>query len=210
VIGAGGVIPPPPGYLEEVQATCRDLDLLFVVDEAYYFFGAPTAIPLTHEFENLLVMRSFSKAFGAASLRLGYVVGGPAALKTLAAYRLGYEANALTFHAGAVLLDCFESHVKASIESICQGRDWLREACKTAGLSAWGAVSNNVLIDVGSADRAKAAAKALEAKEIYVKSGFAAPLDGCLLVTCGPKDMMTRFHDALQGVLKGKASACTS
>ncbi|MBI5201908.1 MAG: histidinol-phosphate aminotransferase family protein [Elusimicrobia bacterium] len=198
------------GGLRKIASFCRSKDILFVVDEAYYFFGAPTAIGLTTEFENVLVMRSFSKAFGAASLRLGYVIGGPAALKPLSAYRLGYEANALTFHAGGVLLDCFESHVKPSVDAICQGRDWLREAAKGAGLSAWGSVSNNVLIDLGSADRAKAAAKALEAKEIYVKAGFGAPVEGCILVTCGPKDMMTRFFDALQEVLKGKASACTS
>lgn len=196
--------------LRKIAAHCRDKGIPFAVDEAYTFFGAPTAIPLTREFDNVLVMRSFSKAFGAASLRLGYVVGGPKALKPLAAYRLGYEANALTLHAGMVLLDCFESHVKPSMDSICQGRDWLREALKADGLFAWGSVSNNVLVDLGSADLAEFAIKALEAREIYVKGGFAAPLEGCLLVTCGPKDMMTRFHDALLGALKGKASACTS
>ncbi|MGY9004075.1 MAG: aminotransferase class I/II-fold pyridoxal phosphate-dependent enzyme, partial [Rhodospirillales bacterium] len=61
--------------LEEIRIIanfCAERDILCVIDEAYHYFGAETAIPLIHEFPNFLVLRSFSKAFGAAALRLGY------------------------------------------------------------------------------------------------------------------------------------------
>lgn len=198
------------GALGEIASYCRSRGILFAVDEAYYFFGAPTALPLTSRFDNLLVMRSFSKAFGAASLRLGYVVGSSKALAPLAAFRLAHEANALTMHAGSVLLGCFDSHVKPSIEAICEGRDFLRRAATEHGLSAWGSVSNNVLIDLGDNARMVAVAKALEAKEVYVKGGFPPPLDHHILVTCGPREMMERFFNALLEAMKGQESACTS
>ena len=198
------------GALGEIAAYCQRRDILFAVDEAYYFFGAPTALPLTDRFDNLLVMRSFSKAFGAASLRLGYVVGSSKALAPLAAFRLAHEANALTMHAGSVLLDCFDSHVKPSIEAICQGRDFLRRAAIEHGLFAWGSVSNNVLIDLGDNARMVAVAKVLEAKGIYVKGEFPKPLDHYILVTCGGIDIMREFFDALLEALKSQESPCAS
>lgn len=188
--------------LKLIAAHCRERDILFAVDEAYHFFGGPTAVPLIDDFENLLVLRSFSKAFGAASLRLGYIVGSAKALTPLAAFRLAHEANALTLHAGSVLLDCFASHVKPSIDAVCEGRDYLCRTARARGLRAWGSVSNNVLIDLGTPDTTRAAVMALEAREIYVKGGYAAPLDHHILVTCGPRDMMARFLEALLNALR--------
>lgn len=196
--------------LHEIARYCHSRRMLFAVDEAYHFFGGSTALPLINQFENLLVMRSFSKAFGAASLRLGYVVGSSQALAPLSSFRLAHEANALTMHAGSVLLDCFESHVKPNIEDICEGREFLRRAAHEHGLSAWGSVSNNVLIDLGDNVKMRAVTKALEAKEVYVKGGFSPPLDHHILVTCGPKDMMSRFFDVLLECLKGQKPACMS
>lgn len=190
--------------LREIATHCRSHGILFAVDEAYHFFGGPTALPLINEFDNLLVMRSFSKAFGAASLRLGYVVGSSNALAPLTSFRLAHEANALTMHAGSVLLDCFESHVKPSIDAVCKGRDFLRRAAMEHGLQAWGSASNNVLIDLGDHAKMRAVTKALEQQEVYVKGGYAAPLDRYILVTCGPPDMMGRFLEALLEALRGK------
>ena len=45
-----------------------------VVDEAYYHFGSQTAVPLIKKFNNVIILRTFSKAFGLASLRLGYCI----------------------------------------------------------------------------------------------------------------------------------------
>lgn len=196
--------------LARIAADCKGRDVLFVVDEAYHFFGAPTALPLIDRFDNLLVMRSFSKAFGAASLRLGYVAGARKALGPLSAFRLAHEANALTLHAGAALLDGFDAYVKPSVEAICEGRDFLRQKAEANGLKAWGSVSNNVLIDLGDAAAVENVVNALEAQEIYVKSGFSAPLDRYILVTCGNRDMMARFFTALQAALAGKTSTCMS
>ena len=155
--------------LREIATYCRNNNIVFAVDEAYQFFGGPSAIPLIAEFENVLVMRSFSKAFGSASLRFGYLIGSDQAIKSIDACRLGYESNSLCLHAASVLLDCFESHVQPSIDSICEGRDYLRTQAIEHGMQAWGSVSNSVLIDLGSKERMMRAGKGLESKDIYVK-----------------------------------------
>jgi len=189
--------------LSEIASHCRERDLVMAVDESYYLFGAPTAVPLVDRFDNLLVMRSFSKAFGAASMRFGYVVGSPKALIPLSAFRLAHESNGLCLHAASVLLDSFHSHVKPSIRSVCQGRDFLRNKAIAHGLPAWGEVSNTVLIDLGSNEKMTAVGKALEARQIYVKWGLSSPLDQHILVTCGPQEFMERFFAALLDSLEG-------
>ena len=187
--------------LAEIAEYCQARDILFAVDEAYYLFGAPTAAPLIDRFNNVIIMRTFSKAFGAASIRLGYLIGGPDALAPLSAFRLAHEANALSLHAASVLLDCFESHVRPSIDSICEGRDYLRSSALEHGFPAWGEVSNNVMIDLGSNEKMSTVTKSLEDKGVYVKGRFPEPLDQHILVTCGPKELMTRFwHTLLESV----------
>ena len=188
--------------LEQIVAYCRDREILTAVDEAYYFFGGPSAIDLVEQYDNLLVMRSFSKAFGAAGLRLGYMVGSKNALAPLSAFRLAYEMNAITAHAGSVLLDSFHTHVNPSVNAICAGRDYLRDKVIEHGLEAWGTVSNNVLIDLGSKERVAAVVSRLKSSGIHVKGQFSEPMDKFILVTCGPKAMMAKFFEAFSETLE--------
>ena len=187
--------------LRYIARYCGDRDIVLAVDEAYHFFGAPTAVPLVSEFANVMVMRSFSKAFGGAGLRLGYLIADPATVAPFSAARLAYEVNSLTVHVGCVLLDSYESHIKPSMDLVCEGRALLRRRAAENGIPSWGDVSNNVLTDLGSSERMRTVANGLQDRSIYVKSRFPAPLDRHIMVTCGPPAMMDRFFDALTDIL---------
>lgn len=187
--------------LRQIAKYCKEKNIILAMDEAYHFFGAATAVPLISEFSNIMVMRSFSKGFGGAGLRLGYLIADPETLAPFSAARLAYEVNALTVHVGCILLDSYESHIKPSIDLVCEGRTLLRRRSAEIGIPSWGDVSNNVLMDLGSSERMLAAAKGLQDQFIYVKSNFPAPLDRHIMVTCGPPDMMDRFFDALNSIL---------
>jgi histidinol-phosphate aminotransferase len=184
-----------------IAAYCDKNGILLVIDEAYHFFGAPTAVPLIDEFSNFLVLRSFSKAFGAASLRLGYVIGNDNSLKHLRAFRLAHETNSLSIHVASIMLDCFDSHIKPGLNEICDGRNFLRRTCQSKGLNAWGENGNFVLVELKSSAQAVQSAKRLKDKGIYIKSGFSLPLEKHLLVTCGPEPMMAEFFAALCNTL---------
>ena len=188
--------------LREIAASCRDRGILFAIDEAYHFFGATSAIPLTDEFENVLVLRTFSKAFGSASLRLGYVIGSEKAIGPLASFRLAYEANAFAMHAGGVLLDHFDSHVKPSIEDTCKGRDFLRDKLIEMGFQAWAEAGNFVLADFGAEERLDKIIAALAARGIQIRGGLPKPLKSQALITCGGLETMTGFVEELGNVLK--------
>jgi histidinol-phosphate aminotransferase len=75
-----------------------------VLDQAYVEFGGFDAMPLLREFPNLIITRTFSKAFAGAALRLGYLVGNPAVINEINKIKLPYNLNFFSEHAASMLL----------------------------------------------------------------------------------------------------------
>jgi histidinol-phosphate/aromatic aminotransferase/cobyric acid decarboxylase-like protein len=182
-----------------IADACRDRDAVLALDEAYYGFGAYTEASKPRFHPNVVTLRTFSKAFGAASIRLGYAIGGGELIHALNAVRQSGEVSAFSMHAATVLMDHHESHVKPAIRDICDGRDWLRDMVREElGLKAWGHQANHVLIEMPNAVEV---ANRLAGKGVLVKAGFPAPIDSHMLVTCGDRDLMTTFCAELMAAL---------
>ena len=189
--------------LRLIAKYCEQNDILFVVDEAYYYFGSETALPLTDEFDNLLVLRTFSKAFGGASLRVGFATGSQKAIKPLISFRMAGEASTWALHAMAILVENFDGFVSQSINDIIEGRDFLRDyIINELGIPAWGNKSACVVVDLQSQERMADVVSRLGERGIYVKGHYPAPLDHYILVTCGAKPLMSEFADHLTDILK--------
>ena len=75
---------------------CSKKNVILAIDEVYYPFGGPTAIDLIGEYENLFIMRSLSKAFGLASIRIGYLLGSKGNIDYVSKTRSGYETNSIS------------------------------------------------------------------------------------------------------------------
>lgn len=185
--------------LSRIAEACQVRGAVFAIDEAYHGFGAPTAMHPPSRFDNVVVLRTFSKAFGAASIRLGFASGSPAVIAGLNAIRQSGEVSALSMHIATVLMGHYLDIVRPAIELICMGRDSLRRhVTAELGFRAWGECSNHVLIELpdagGVADR-------LAARGVLVKAGFPAPIDRHILVTCGGPALMDRFFDELKAAL---------
>lgn len=187
--------------LRLIANRCHELGAVLAIDEAYYGFGAPGATALTHEFDNVVVLRTFSKAFGGAALRIGYAIGGPKVIKPLEACRQSGEVAGPSMHAAMVLMDKWDSHVAKGISAVIAGRTWLRAHLIRDGIPAQGKYANHVLIDMGNADMARAVGERLWNAGARVKFGFEPPVDRHLLVTCGSGDLMRRFYAAFRAAL---------
>ncbi len=116
---------------------------LIVVDEAYHEFADPvspalglengqpgwsgghSAVPFISDHENLIVLRTFSKAMAMAALRVGYLLASPALVVQIAKAVLPYNLNALSQTAAEVAIEMFESKLKPLVEGICAERDRL-------------------------------------------------------------------------------------
>lgn len=187
--------------LRKVARHCRTLGILLAIDEAYHGFGAPTALPLVDEFDNVLVMRTFSKAFGAASIRVGYVVGQPSVIKPIDGARPSGEIAGPSMHIASVLLDHYDDIVRPGITRVIAGRDWLRETLRADGFKVCGSWSNFVLIDLRDEETAKGVSALLRREGIFVRDNNPASFARTLMVTCGSVDLMQRFHSAFRKVV---------
>jgi histidinol-phosphate aminotransferase len=98
---------------------------LIVVDEAYHEFASHSVVPLVGEHENLVVLRTFSKAMGMAALRVGYLLASPRLVREISKAVLPYNLNVLSQVAGEVAIEMFESELQPLVEAICAERDRL-------------------------------------------------------------------------------------
>jgi histidinol-phosphate aminotransferase len=96
-------------------------ETLFVMDEAYYEYTGDTALPLLATYSNLLVTRTFSKAWGLAGLRIGYVLGHPQAIAYLHRVKSPYSVNALSVWLAQQLLP-HASRVLADAQQLMQSK----------------------------------------------------------------------------------------
>lgn len=99
--------------IDQVSAWCQEFsETLFVIDEAYAEYAGETVLPLVHQYKNLLVTRTFSKAWGLAGLRLGVVMGSPELIEYMGRVRSPYSVNAMAVHAAESLLKNSDSILK--------------------------------------------------------------------------------------------------
>jgi histidinol-phosphate aminotransferase len=136
-----------PGF---VLAQCaRHPDTLFVLDEAYAEYGAaPTLLEEVQRQENLLVLRTFSKAWGLAGLRLGYIAGCPELLGWLRRVRLPFTVNALAVEAALRLLPEAERVQKDAAAAMAR-KAQLVAALRGRGFTVHDGAANFFLLLVG-------------------------------------------------------------
>jgi histidinol-phosphate/aromatic aminotransferase/cobyric acid decarboxylase-like protein len=186
--------------LRAIAALCESIGAVLAIDEAYHWFGAPSALALTMEFDNVVVLRTFSKAFGAAGLRVGFAIGSQQIVRTLDAIRLSGEIGGPSIHAATVLMDRWESHILPGIARVVAGRDWLRQKLESEGFPARGRWANHVLANLCDARVADATATRLKARGVHVRVNEP-PLHRHLLITCGSVDLMRRFYREFRAAL---------
>jgi histidinol-phosphate/aromatic aminotransferase/cobyric acid decarboxylase-like protein len=186
------------GFLAE---QCQHFNIILAVDEAHHGFGADTAFPLVDAYENVLVMRTFSKFFGAASIRVGYVVGPPSLIKFIDAARPSGEIAGPSMAAATVLLD-HHSFMVREARDIASTRDWLRHKISELGVRVWGSAGFSLLVEFRSRAEAETVATTLALRGVYVKSGFPLPVEKCIMLACGKLPMMQRFFTEFEGALR--------
>lgn len=99
----------------DIEAVARSTSSLVVVDEAYIEFGGESCIPLLDKYSNLAVMRTFSKAFGLAGLRVGYLLAGAGVTRELLRIKQPFNVNSFSQLAARSVIrfrDLFEARIR--------------------------------------------------------------------------------------------------
>ena len=114
---------------EQVIAMIEQLDCLVVVDEAYMDFSNQSIVTKTEEFDNVIVLKTCSKAFGLAAIRLGFAISNKRLTSVLKAVKSPYNVNAVTQTIGEIVLSEKE-YLQTCIKSICKETKWLYDEVK--------------------------------------------------------------------------------
>jgi histidinol-phosphate aminotransferase len=177
-------------------------DVLVVLDEAYYEYVQETEYPdgisLTEKYSNLVVTRTFSKAYGLAALRIGYAVSHPDIADLMNRVRQPFNVNAMSMVAALAALDDQE-HVRQSVELNTRGLHYLERECDRLGLAYIPTVANFLTIDF--AREAMPVYEALLREGVIVRPIGVYELPNHLRVTVGTQVENQRFIEALEKVL---------
>jgi len=120
---------------------------LVVIDEAYHEFSEHTVVPLLEEFDNLIVLRTFSKAMALAALRVGYLLGQPQNVIEIRKALLPYNLNLFSQTAARVALDSYDGELRPLVGRILIERDRLfTEIGQLQGLSPIPTTANFMIV----------------------------------------------------------------
>lgn len=181
----------------------RHPDCTVVVDEAYVDFGAETALPLTRRYDNLLVVRTFSKSSGLAGLRVGYAVGAPELIEGLTRVKDSFNSYPLSrpAQAGAIAAVRDQNWLKETVSRVAASREKLTAALKKLGFEVLPSRANFLLMR--HPERAASAlAAGLRERGILVRHFSNAPrLQDQLRVTIGTEEDCAALIAALTELL---------
>jgi len=179
-------LPEPPGTIEflldglaaDAAAAGRHAPIV-VLDEAYAEFTGTSLLPLREQYGGLVVIRTMSKVYALAGLRVGFALARPEVIDAMAAYRPPGSVSVVSVSIAADLL-ADDTVLEAGRARIERERDRLAEALAGAGWHVYPSVTNFLLVDFGTADRCAAVAESLLERGLVPRT-FPA---GHLLASC--------------------------
>ena len=173
---------------------------LVVVDEAYGQFASWSALELVAEGVPLAVVRTYSKTWSMAGLRLGYLIGPSEVVKALERVALPYHLDALKQAAGRLALG-FSAQMEHRVASVVAERDRLVAALSRMPVQVWPSQANFVLWRPRQR-RGQEVWQGLVARSVLGRDTSSWPgLQGCLRTTVGTREENDRFLSALAEVL---------
>ncbi len=183
-----------------VQAMLEVASGLVVVDEAYGEFDQHdhSCLSLLPDHPNLVITKTFSKAWRLAGVRIGYMLADPALVADLARVRLPYHLSAITQVVGVAAIRHAEETLEM-VRSICAQRDRITVELQALGVTTFPSSANFVLFEVGDADHVW---NGLLERDVLVRKYDGVPgLERCLRVTAGLPEETDAFLAAIEQVL---------
>ncbi|MBX0323399.1 histidinol-phosphate transaminase [Halomicroarcula sp. F13] len=184
--------------MEAVRTIAEETDeaTLVLVDEAYgEFTESPSKRPLLDERDDVALLRTFSKAYGLAGVRLGYALVPESWADAYARINTPFSASELACRAGLAALDD-DDHVERSVETAAWAREYIHDNLTA---DTWDSAGNFVLAEVGDAS---AVADAAQEEGVIVRDCSSFGLPECIRITCGTEEDTERAVAILNDVVE--------
>ena len=207
----GGVIFPNPNAPTSIEISLDSIeeiiknnqDVVVIVDEAYADFGKVTALDLVNKYNNLLVVRTYSKSRAMAGMRIGYAIGNEALISAMKAVKFSYNSytmNMPSIVAGVAAIKDDE-YFKEIVGKIIKTRENAKEKLADLGFEFADSQANFIFAKHKNVS-ANIIFEKLKEKKIYVRYFNKPRIDNYLRITIGTDDEMDRLFKALEEIVK--------
>ena len=184
-------------FMEALPATT-----MLVLDEAYGELGPASALPaIDVSRPNLIRMRTFSKAYGLAGIRLGYAFGEAGVIRDFEKIRNHYGVSRMAQEAGVIAL-ADQDWLRAVVTKVEAGRQRIATIARDNGLTPLPSATNFVTVDCGR-DGAFAAKimQSLLSRDVFIRKPMAQGLDRCIRISVGLDHELDILAEELPGAV---------
>lgn len=191
--------------MEEIRKLAehtRSLEEILLVDEAYADFADETALGLLQEFDNLLIVRTFSKSHSLAGLRVGYALGSPRLVRALKCIRdsfNSYPTDRLAQAAAAASMRD-TAYTEECLRKIRQAREYTKEHLREAGIEVFESRTNFLFVHADPVDALPVQQK-LRERGILVRYFGSEKLKPYLRVSIGTLEQMETVTQAMIDII---------
>lgn len=202
----GGVIfpnPNAPTAVYESLDTVRDIlehnrDVIVIVDEAYIDFGGASALSLIPEYDNLLVVQTFSKSRSMAGIRIGYAIGNPELIQAMNDVKFSYNSYTMNQFSLCIGVEALKDkpYFEDIIKKINETREFTASELKNRGFELTDSHAN-FLFASHKQYPAKDIFEYLKSKNIYVRYFDSPRINNYLRITIGTQEQMEKFFKAV-------------
>ena len=195
----------PTGVLQNMDFL-RDViehnrDVVVIIDEAYADFSESSALELTKEYDNVLIVQTYSKSRSLAGMRIGYAMGNPELIKAMNDVRYSYNSYPLTrlsVALGVVALED-ETYFQDTVAKVIETREWTKEQLKRLGFSFRDSRTNFIF----AAHESVPAVQIFNAlREKHILRHFSQKrIDNYLRISIGTREEMERFIEETEKIV---------
>jgi len=171
-----------------------------VLDEAYVDFAVESQLPLLARHENLLIVRTMSKSYALAGMRIGFALGSPGLIAALDAVKDSYNVDRLAIVAAKTAIEDTDHHRKI-VEHVIKERLWLEDQLAELGFEYSPSEANFVFVKPAPGNSAAAVADALRERRILIRRYDLDPIEGWFRITIGTRPQHERLLSALREIL---------
>lgn len=178
-------------------------DAVVIIDEAYVDFGGETVLPLIARYDNLLVVRTYSKSRSMAGMRIGYAMGNEMLIQALNDVKESvnsYTVNTESILLGVASLDD-EEYFQASVAKIVATRERVAGEMKKTGFDVKESQTNFIFASHKTVP-AEQIFRRLKAENIYVRYFNKPRIDNYLRITVGTDGQMERFLETVRRIVE--------
>jgi histidinol-phosphate aminotransferase len=183
-----------------VERVVRRSRGVVVVDEAYVDFAPESQLELIAKHPNLLILRTMSKSYALAGMRIGFALGNPELIAALDAVKDSYNLNRLAIVAAIAAIKDGDHHQKI-VQFVVTERAWLEDQLREAGFEHSPSAANFAFVKPPRGASAAAVADALRERRVLIRHYDREPIAGWFRITIGTRQQHERLLEALKEIL---------